>query len=171
MQDELPFFLEKIFKKTILFISVSFLPPMKFFTFIVFLCLFLLAYLIGALPGTRVASQDFVINPGETFMNLPKKLSISVNPTLFKIYTRFIIEDFTLQAGTYSIKTDTTIAVLFSDILRHPSSKDITITFLPGWNIWDMDAYLAKQGVIGSGDFIAVSENISPEIYKAFPFL
>jgi cell division protein YceG involved in septum cleavage len=81
------------------------------------------------------------------------------------------VKKFTLQAGTYSIEQDTTIEQLFSQVLRNPISKDITITLLPGWNIWDIDAYLSKQGIIQSGEFTALTENITDKIRKEFPFL
>ena len=111
------------------------------------------------------------MNRGETIQNLPKKLGINVSSTLFKIYTRFVIKDFLFQAGTYSIKEDTTLELLFSEVLKNPVSKDITITLLPGWNIWDMDSYLAKQGIIRAGEFTKSAENISEALRKDFPFL
>lgn len=90
---------------------------------------------------------------------------------MYKIYTRFFVKNLTLQAGTYSIEKDTTLESLFSQVLKNPSSKDITITLLPGWNIWDMDAYLAKQGIIQSGEFTKSAENIADATRKDFPFL
>lgn len=78
---------------------------------------------------------------------------------------------FTFQAGTYSIEQDTTIEKLFSQVLKNPISKDITITLLPGWNIWDIDSYLTKKGIIQAGDFTALAENISSTLKTEFLFL
>ncbi|MDD5197886.1 MAG: endolytic transglycosylase MltG [Candidatus Gracilibacteria bacterium] len=128
-------------------------------------------YITSVFPNTVVTKQDFIVNRGETIANLPKKLGINVNPTLFKIYTRLAIKNFPFQAGTYSIEKDTTIKGLFDQVLKNPISKDITITLLPGWNIWDMDAYLTKQGIIQAGDFTKSAENITDAMRKEFPFL
>jgi hypothetical protein len=40
-----------------------------------------------------------------------------------------------------------TLGTLFEKILSNPLAKDLTITILPGWNIYDIDAYLSKIGV------------------------
>ncbi len=122
-------------------------------------------------PQTVVIKQDFIVNRGDTLASLPKKLSIAVNPTLFKIYTRLFVKNFTLQAGTYSIEKNTTLEWLFAGALKNPVSKDITITLLPGWNIWDIDIYLTKEGIIQAGDFTKTSENISDSLKKTYPFL
>lgn len=122
-------------------------------------------------PETVVMKQDFIVNRGDTVANLPRKLSIEANPLFFKIYTKFFVRDFMLQAGTYSMEKDATLETLFSQVLRNPVSKDISIILLPGWNIWDMDAYLAKQGVLKSGDFTKSAENITDTLRKRFPFL
>jgi len=130
-----------------------------------------MGYTVFIFPNTMVSKQDFIVNRGDTIASLPKKLDVPVNTTFFKIYTRFFVKNFTLQAGTYSMEKDATIASLFSQVLKNPTSKDITITFLPGWNMWDMDAYLTKVGIIKAGDFTKNAENITPEIRKSFPFL
>lgn len=69
------------------------------------------------------------------------------------------------------MEKDITLELLFSQVLRNPTSKDLTITLLPGWNIWDMDSYLAKNGIIEAGEFTKNAENITPVMRKTFPFL
>ncbi len=100
------------------------------------------------------------MNSGDTVAILRDKLVINIHPLVFKVYTRFFEKDFILHAGTYSIPKDTSLRELFSKILKNPISKDITITILPGWNIWDIDAYLTKEGVTKSGAFTKSAENI-----------
>lgn len=81
------------------------------------------------------------------------------------------MKDFSLQAGTYSMNEDMSLRSLFSEVLKHPVSKDLTITLLPGWNIWDMDAYLAKQGILKPGEFTSSAENVTDRLRKDYPFL
>ena len=144
---------------------------MKTLSFLIFFCLLFIGYTAYIIPEITVGKQEFIVNRGDTVATLPKKLEININSTLFKIYTRFFLKNFILQPGTYSIQKYTTLSKLFSDILTHPTSKDITITLLPGWNIWDIDAYLTKQGIIKAGEFTASAENISPAMKTDFPFL
>lgn len=144
---------------------------MKFLSFLIFFVVLLCGYITFVFPNTVVLKQDFIINRGDTIAILPKKLGVSINSIFFKIYTRLFAKNFNLQAGTYVMEKDATIASLFSQVLRNPTSKDITIRFLPGWNIWDMDVYLRKEGIIQKGDFTKNAENIIPELRKEFPFL
>lgn len=144
---------------------------MKFLSFLLFLVLLVTGYIIYVFPQTAVTRQNFIVSRGDSIASLPKKLGMDINPTLYKIYTRLFIKGFTLQAGTYSINKDTDLRLLFAQILKNPTSKDITITLLPGWNIWDIDAYLTKQGITQSGDFTKSAENISDSMRKDFPFL
>lgn len=143
---------------------------MKILSSIILTILLVTGYVAYTLPKTPVMKQDFIVNRGETVASLPKKLSIAVNPTLFKFYTRFFVGNFNLQAGTYSIDKDTTLDGLFAEALRNPTSKDIAITLLPGWNIWDMDAYLTKEGVIKAGEFTLAAQSIPDGLKKSFPF-
>lgn len=69
------------------------------------------------------------------------------------------------------MEQDATLESLFSQVLRNPISKDLTITLLPGWNIWDMDAYLTKEGITQAGDFTKSAENITDKMREDFPFL
>ena len=144
---------------------------MKFLSFLVFFWLLFAGYVTYIIPTTTVIKQDFIVNRGDTIATLRDKLSMNIHPTIFKVYTRFFEKDFILQAGTYTIGRDTTLKRLFSETLRNPISKDITITLLPGWNIWDIDLYLTKEGVTKSGAFTKSAENIREKMRIDFPFL
>lgn len=144
---------------------------MKFLFFLISFAVLSFGYMTYIFPQTTVVKQDFIVSRGDTIASLPKKLSLAVHPTLFKIYTRLMVKNFTLQAGTYSMERDATIESLFSQVLSNPISKDLTITLLPGWNIWDIDAYLTKEGIAKAGDFTKSAENITDKMRKDFPFL
>jgi hypothetical protein len=48
---------------------------------------------------------------------------------------------------------------------------DQTITILPGWNLYDIDAYLSNKGIVPVGQFLdTVTENFS-SYQKDFSFL
>lgn len=123
------------------------------------------------IPSTMVMKQDFIISQGDKIANLPQKLGISIGSFPYKLYTRFKQKDFVLQAGTYHMDSEQTLDELFNQTLTHPISKDITLTVLPGWNIFDIDAYLTKEGITKAGDFTIASENISDDLRNAFSFI
>ncbi|MDP2104125.1 MAG: endolytic transglycosylase MltG [Candidatus Gracilibacteria bacterium] len=123
------------------------------------------------IPSTMVMKQDFIISQGDKIANLPQKLGISIGSFPYKLYTRFKQKDFVLQAGTYHMDSEQTLDELFNQTLTHPISKDITLTVLPGWNIFDIDAYLTKEGITKAGDFTIASENISDDLRNTFSFI
>lgn len=70
-----------------------------------------------------------------------------------KIYLKLNPPDFELQAGKYKIDCGNIGAVIES--LKKPLSEgDESITFLEGWNIYDIDKTLATKNLISSGDFV-----------------
>ena len=60
---------------------------------------------------------------------------------------------------------------IFSTTLKKPSQTDLTITILPGWNMYDIDAYLSSKKIIEPWVFlIAARDHFSTFIAK-YPFL
>lgn len=62
---------------------------------------------------------------------------------------------------------------LFTEVLKHPESPEFTLTLLPGWNLWDMDAAFAKSGLLTTGEFLAMARDpvFIAELAQRFPFL
>jgi cell division protein YceG involved in septum cleavage len=52
-----------------------------------------------------------------------------------------------LQAGSYKLDADKTLMEVFEKTLTKPTYDDLTITILPGWNIYDIDASLAEKKI------------------------
>lgn len=129
------------------------------------------AYKYSMIWSTPVLKQDFIVNKWETSNSLPKKLNIDVNYYLYKIWIKLNYSEFKLLAWSYSINKDTNLDNLFQNILKNPDSKDIKITILPGWNIFDIDDYLAKNWIIKEWELISSSENISSDLTWKYSFL
>lgn len=53
-----------------------------------------------------------------------------------------------LQIGEYKVNSPTTLVEFFTKTLNKPIHTDETITILPGWNIYDIDAYLAEKNIL-----------------------
>lgn len=149
--------------------NFSILRVLNYFFAIV--AVLVVGYLYESIPDATVQPQDFIISRGDTVATLPKKLHIDVNSFFYRLYVKFHYSSVILQAGTYQINKVTTLDDLFKTTLKNPTSKDLSVTILPGWNIFDIDAYLSKSQIAKTGEFIMVSENISASLRKDFPFL
>lgn len=60
---------------------------------------------------------------------------------------------------------------VFSEVLPNPQTKDVTVTFLPGWTLYDIDAYLADMGMIEKGQVSAIASDDLEYLKSAYPFL
>jgi cell division protein YceG involved in septum cleavage len=144
---------------------------MRYLSFVIIAMLVIISVFAYRVSVALIMKQDFIVSHGDTISSLREKLDMDIGFFPYKAYIRLKQNDFILQAGTYHMKGAQSLDEFFATTLTHPISKDITITILPGWNIFDIDVYLTKQGIIKSGDFIRASENISSELYKTFSFV
>lgn len=60
----------------------------------------------------------------------------------------------TVAVGTYETTAPTTVAEFLTSTMKAPLYVDQTITILPGWSSYDIDAYLASKGIGSTGDFL-----------------
>lgn len=67
----------------------------------------------------------------------------------YKLYLRFFAPKIpSLQAGTYEIERDMELSRVLSETLKSPKYTDLTITILPGWNMYDIDSYLSSKKIL-----------------------
>ena len=50
-------------------------------------------------------------------------------------------------------------------------SNEQQIKILPGWNIYDIDAYLAENNILNAGDFVSASEKNFSKFQAKYKFL
>jgi len=103
------------------------------------------------------------INKWENLKSLAKKLW--VNYYFLKKYTSDNNPNFKLLAGKYKLKENSKIKNLFEQLKKPLAEKQVDITILEWWNIYDIDDYLTKKWYIKSGDYISYVQN--PEKIKA----
>lgn len=75
------------------------------------------------------------------------------------------------NAGTYQTTSPTTVSDFLTRTMRSPLYVDQTITILPGWSSYDIDAYLASKGIGSIGDLLEVSRLNFAEYQHDFPWL
>jgi len=71
---------------------------------------------------------------------------------LVKVYLKLNPPDFVLQAGRYNLECNTISEAI--EWFKIPiNDTDISLRFLEGWNIYDIDQYLSWTGLIDIWDF------------------
>lgn len=64
-----------------------------------------------------------------------------------------------------------TLSDFLSKNLKAPTYTDSTITILPGWNIYDIDASLSAKGIIETGDILLAARDSFSEFQSKYSFL
>lgn len=105
------------------------------------------------LDGNKI----FIVNKGEGVKTISLKaqeLGLIRSAKLFELYLKFSDLSGSLKAGQYQL-TGPISPVSLADILIAGNKTDNTknITIPEGWSIRDIDAYLAKEGIIAAGDY------------------
>ena len=110
------------------------------------------------------------IKSGETIENLAEKLDIS--EYFLKKYIKDNTE-FKLLVWRFEIKQDSKIENILISLETPLPEKQVELTMLEWWNIYDIDDYLSNKWYINSGEYINYVNN--PEKIKAlkefYPFL
>jgi UPF0755 protein len=105
----------------------------------------------------------------EKYSDIWKKLDL--NETYFKIYKKYNSVD-ELKVWNYKIPENANIQEIL-EALQKPIFQTENITLLEGWNIFDIDEYLAWKNLINKWEYIQYAENIEKitALTKFFPFL
>jgi len=100
----------------------------------------------------------FYVDSGETFSSTLAKHPAFENEFYRKIYLKLNPPNFELQAWKYQIQCGG-IQEFINNLSKPLNETDEFITFLEGWNIFDIDEYLLNQGLIEEWSFIQYAEN------------
>jgi cell division protein YceG involved in septum cleavage len=97
---------------------------------------------------TLITSEATVVEvkPGATFSSV--LVNAGADSFFTKVYLRDNLPDFELQVGTYNIPENANVKVFLEAFENPINSIDISLTFLEGWNIFDIDQYLTRQELI-----------------------
>ena len=100
------------------------------------------------------------VKPGANFRSV--LIDAGASELFTKIYLQNNKPDFELQAGSYNMPAGADIQTYIEN-LQGAISNDITLTFLEGWNIFDIDEHLTNKWMIEAGEFISYAENYCDE--------
>lgn len=125
--------------------------------------------------GVAVGSTTFVINPGETANDVATNLQeagLIDDVRLFLNYLRFYGLDSELEAGTFRINPQMTVADL-AVRLTQAHAEEIELRFLEGWRSEEMANYLSvtTPAAIDGGRFLEIVQRRRPFDLAKYEFL
>jgi len=130
----------------------------------IFLSIFIIFFIIIFIWYQNFKSKIIIkkdtiitINKWETFYSLAKKLNL--NNFFYKIYLSKNPPNFELQAWKYKINSWSTISEILNSLNKPAIAKEIKLTILEWWNIYDIDNYLTKKWLIKKWNFIKYVTN------------
>jgi UPF0755 protein len=133
---------------------------------------FLVYFWIRWVGDTIIKPWTYSITQWDTFVQIPEKFDIEIQPVRYKLWLRFFAGTLPkLQAGSYTIEISTELRTIFDKTLARPAYTDITITILPGWNMYDIDDYLSNKKIIAAWSFLLAARDNFPEFQSKYSFL
>jgi len=127
---------------------------------IIFILTILIIYTNYKNFKTKIITQQnktINIKKWETFNNLAKKLNI--NNFYYKIYLNKNKPNFELKSWEYEILAWSNISQIIQQLNKPAIIKQINITILEWWNIYDIDYYLSNKWLIKSWKYIKYVTN------------
>lgn len=145
---------------------------LRFFIIIGIFFLVFASYLVWSVWSVSIPAQKFIIEKWYTVSVLSDKLGFGIASWRYTLWLRFFgPKNIDIRTGTYETKTPTTISDFLTKTLTKPLYIDQTITILPGWSSYDIDAYLAGKWIGKVGDFLDASRINFSQYQTDFPFL
>ena len=143
----------------------------RFFVLVIVGIFIVLSYLVWSVGSVSIPAGKYSIEKWYTVSVLSDKLGFDVAAWRYRLWVRFLAPTVSINAGTYETTTPTTIADFLSKTMKSPLYVDQTITILPGWSSYDIDAYLANKGIGWVGDFLETSRLNFAEYQRDFAWL
>lgn len=129
-------------------------------------------FTIASVGDIAVSAGKYTLEKWATLSSLPNALAIDIGTMRYKLYLRFFAPRvISLQAGTYEVERDMELSRVLTEALKSPKYTDLTITILPGWNIYDIDSYLSEKNIIPTGSFLIALRDHYDTFVKKYDFL
>lgn len=122
-------------------------------------------YQYSSFKTEKLITEDKIIEikSWETIKDFSEKLDI--NYYFIKKYLSDNDKELILLKWRFQLKKDSNIEEVISSMETPIAEKEIELTILEWWNIFDIDEFLTNKWLINSGDYIKYAEN--PEKIKA----
>ena len=151
---------------------------MKFRRLVTLALLGFLAFwiLLSRTGSAVVAPADLrvTVQPGQTFGALPRwfpQRPFPVGGFWYRAWIFAFLRDRKLQAGDYVLPQGTTLEKMVATLSANPETRDVKATLLPGWNLADYDAALAKAGLSRPGELLSRDGALAAKFAQKYHFL
>ena len=145
---------------------------LRFFVLAIIGFFLLLTYLVSSVGSVNIPAGKYTIEKWYTVSILSDKLGFGIASWRYRLWIRFFAPSgIVINAGTYETKDALSVSEFLTKTIKTPVYIDQTITILPGWSSYDIDAYLANKGIGSVGDFLETSRLNFSQYQRDFPFL
>lgn len=120
-----------------------------------------------------VPAGTYTIKSGTTLSTLNASQNLSVAEWRYKWYVKLFAPSVNIRAWYYETSDTLSLEQFLIKWLEKttPTSSEMTLRFLPGWNIFDIDEYLTEKNIIQKWDFIKEATDNFATYQKNFDFL
>lgn len=138
----------------------------------IFACIIFLYFLVKNTGNIEITPKGYIIDKWASMLSLNTKLKWWVADWRYSLWVRYFApENITLMAWEYEAVRGTTVETFFTESIASPVHTDITITILPGWNMYDIDAYLVEKNIAKTGEFLRVASDRFAEYQTKYDWL
>ncbi len=119
-----------------------------------------------------VKPNTYTVKTGDSLTTLNDSLNLGISAWRYRWYVRLFAPEVTIDAGTYETTEMMTLEMLLTEGLKKKTTtNELTIKLLPGWNIYDYDAYFAKNNILPAGEFVKTAEANFSKYQSQYKFL
>ncbi len=134
-------------------------------------CLYLF-FTVRNIGNIEIPEGKYSVEKWTVLSDIPKVVHLDVTSWKYKIWSRYFLGQIpSIKAGTYTVEHTTTLEDFIQKSLKAPTYSDLTITILPGWNIYDIDSSLSWKGIIKTGELLLAARDNFAEFQTKYPFL
>lgn len=108
----------------------------------------------------------------DNLSKLPQRFGMDVWGVRYKLWiTFFSPPQHTVYPGEYTVHSGATLRAVAEMVSTKSQKQTVTVTILPGWNIFDVDAVFAAKGISKSGDVITPTSDVMQKLRANYSFL
>ncbi|MFK7779639.1 MAG: endolytic transglycosylase MltG [Candidatus Gracilibacteria bacterium] len=126
---------------------------------IIFMGVFAYKDYLSFKTNTLISEEvEIKIEKGELPIDIAHRLGL--NQKYLKLYLKNNNPEFKLLVGNFKIEKNSNIEQILSALENPIIQGEIDITLLEGWNIYDIDEFLANKGLISEREYINYVTNL-----------
>lgn len=132
----------------------------------------ILFFVIKNTGNIEINPKNYIIDKWSTMISLNTKFKWGIAPWRYTLWVKYFApKDIVLNIWEYVAERWVTVSQFFTETIATPVHSDLTITILPGWNMYDIDAYLVEKNISKTGEFLRVAADRFSEYQAKYTWL